>query len=164
MPGAKGRSGGHNKKTRREKELLGVDKYRLGKENPPDIIRGPLDKFEGLKESGEAVWVRYEEMLRLNGTLSKADAPAFHALTKKWEQWYETNKLLDKMGPLIPIRDDEGKTTDYKANPLIHVEQEYYKQLVSSFREFGLTPLSRDNIQKIAEKKEINPFAGILSK
>lgn len=143
MAGIKGRSGGHNKKTLREKQLLGVKKERIN-DNAPSYLPARVDKIDGLGEVGLTIWNRYEPMLHNNGTLSEVDGMAFYMLCKKWELWY--NAAME-----VATGNDE----------FIKREIAYFKQLQSSMRSFGLTPVDRGSVERITREKKVNKFAGL---
>lgn len=143
MPGVKGRSGGHNRKTLREKQILGVKKERRC-DNAPEYLPARVDKIDGLGEVGLVIWNRYEPMLHNNGTLSESDGMAFFMLCKKWELWYNASMEV------------ATGNEDY-----IKREIAYFTQLQVSMRQFGLTPVDRGSVEKIVREKKVNKFAGL---
>ncbi len=160
MPGIKGRSGGHNKKTLRERQLLGVKKSRRC-DTAPDYLPARIDKIEGLGEIGTTIWNRYEPMLHNNGTLSESDGMAFFGLCKKWEMWYTVNQEVDVKGKYLPVKDKEGNVIGAMVAPWAKLEVEYFSQLQVSMRQFGLTPVDRGNVERITREKKVNKFAGL---
>jgi len=153
MSGTKGRSGGHNRKTLREKQLLGVKKDRLN-DNAPDYLPARVDKIEGLGNVGNIIWNRYEPMLHNNGTLSEADGMAFFGLCRKWEQWYEQDQELKKKGKYLPVKDKDGNVTGATVAPWAKLEVDYFNQLQQCLRMFGLTPVDRGSVEKITVAKK----------
>lgn len=155
MSGVKARSGGHNKKTLRERQLLGVKKSRRC-DNAPDYLPARVDKIEGLDEIGTVIWNRYEPMLHNNGTLSEADGMAFFALCRKWELWYKANQELKKF--IVARNKDTG---EFVENPWVKIEVAYFSQLQQCIKMFGLSPVDRGSVERITREKKANKFAGL---
>lgn len=160
MPGTKGRSGGHNKKTLREKQILGAAKSRRG-DTAPDYLPARVDRIEGLGEVGMVIWNRYEPMLHNNGTLSECDGMSFFALCRKWEEWYEVDQEVKKKGKYLPVKDKLGNVVGEQIAPWARLEVDYFSQLQVSLRQFGLNPVDRGSVERITREKKVNKFAGL---
>jgi len=161
MPGVKGRSGGHNKKTLREKQILGVQHKSRLNDDAPDYLPARVDKIDGLGAVGAAIFNRYEVMLHNNGTLSETDGMGFFALCKKWEMWYEKMLELERKGHYLQVKNKAGEVVDLRIAPWAKEEIEYFSQLMTMMRAFGLTPVDRGNVRRMAGEKKINKFAGL---
>jgi len=161
MAGVKGQSsGGHNKKTQREKELLGVDPRRL-ENNSPDFVAGKVVAFDGLGDVGKAIFGLYEPMLHNNGTLSPTDSLAFHILCERYQEWYEYATRCHKDGRMLPIKNDAGRIISLSIAPWAKIETQLLDQLIKLCREFGLTPLSRSSVDKVQRGLDIKPMKSI---
>ncbi len=160
MAGVKGRSGGHNKLTLNEMQVRGERKSRLPK-NPPDQIGDRIAKIEGLGEIGQKMFEYYEPMLYNNGTIDTTDAIAFHLLCKTYQDWYNAAQEIIEKGRYYDVFDKDGVLVEKKIGPWVKDEQQLAKQLKDLCREFGLTPVSRSNVEKISRGKSLNPFGGI---
>lgn len=160
MPGIKGRSGGHNRKTNREKQILGAKKERISF-NAPAHINAPMLEFEGLGEHGKKLWQLYAAMLKGNGTLSATDSAALHQLCNAAEQWHKADEEVKKLGRNESLFDKSGKVIGTRPSGLHKIERDLHTSYIQLLREFGLTPLHRDDIKKLSADEPINPFGGI---
>lgn len=160
MAGVKGRSGGHNKKTLREKQILGVKKERRC-DNAPEYLPARIDKIDGLGEIGLVIWNRYEPMLHNNGTLSESDGMSFFGLCRKWEQWYEQDQEVKKKGKYLPVKDKDGNVIGVTIAPWAKLEVDYFSQLQQCLKVFGLNPVDRGSVERVTREKKVNKFAGL---
>lgn len=160
MSGVKGRSGGHNKTTLRDKQIKGERKGRMTA-NPPVRIGERVSAIEGLGEIGKKIFNHYEPMLHNNGTLDTTDAVSFHMLCKRYEDWYNAVQKCESEGRTSDVYNKDGTIIDIKISPWAKLETVYYDQLKAMCREFGLTPVSRSGVERIIRGEKTNPFEGI---
>jgi len=165
MAGVKGqRSGGHNRKSVREKQIKGERKDRMPA-NLPDRIAERCAQFEGLGDIGTAIWRHYEPMLYNNGTLSGADAIAFQLLCKGYEEWHKVAKKCDEEGRWLSVetsKDPEAYSAiKHSVAPWARQEIQLRDQLMKACREFGITPVARGSVEKIVREKKVNPLGGV---
>lgn len=160
MAGKKGQSGGHNRKTDREKELIGVTHKERMNQNAPDIIRKSID-FQGLGEKGLKFKEIFGPMLLNTGFMSATDSVAFHLICDTFEQWIEIREELKQRGRYIPIKDISGKTISVERSEWCKLEKEIKNDLWKYLADFGLNPMMRNKIVKFAQGEKINPFSGL---
>ena len=159
MSGIKGRSGGSNKTTLRDKQIKGERAERICR-NPPARIGERIPEIEGLGEIGKKIFAHFEPMLYNNGTIDTTDAISFHLLCKRYQDWYAVTKQCEEKGRLIPVKNKDGDVIDIKIAPWAKLETIYFDQLKNMCREFGLTPVSRSGVEKIVRNEKTNPFEG----
>ncbi len=160
MAGVKGRSGGHNKSTRRDMELKGVAKHRLGTSSPPSVIP-VIDKIDGLGEIGTKVFEHYMPMLLNNGTMGQTDSMAFHKLCRAWEEWYLKDKERQEKGDYIDIYGKDGRVLDTKTSPWFKQCLELGDRLDAQLAKFGLNPRDRGNIERISNGEDDSEIGGL---
>lgn len=160
MSGIKGRSGGHNKTTLRDKQIKGERKSRMC-QNPPALVGDRISEIEGLGAIGKKIFSHFEPMLFNNGTIDTTDAISFHLLCKRYEDWYAVSRQCEEKGRLLPIKNKDGQVIDLKLAPWAKLEMVYFDQLKNMCREFGLTPVSRSSVERIVRGEKTNPFDGV---
>lgn len=158
MPGAKGRSGGHNRKLNAEKIKLGVKKDRINL-LAPETIKGEVVEFAELSELGKQIRDWYKPILINSGALSVTDSMIFFMFCDTAAHYIEVRDHRLKKGDWVPTKDKEGTITGVARAPWSILEEELKTRLQSIGTELGLSPRTRDSIIKISEKKPINPFA-----
>ncbi len=156
MPGVKGKSGGHNRKPTRHKQLVGEKHKARTQTKEPDRVEGNVLPMASLDEYGQRIFDYYGPMLENNGTMSRADAFAFTMLCKKAADWMSLVQNIDRRK--LTFMNNKG---DEKIAPLIKLEMQTYDQLTKMMREFGLTPVSRASVVKIGKNENELPFKGI---
>ena len=78
-------------------------------------------------------------------SLEMVDATALGALILSLTRWIENAQELDNEGPIIIDRNGA-----YKPNPRVRIDKAYFDQCLALFRQFGLTPYSRQSIEAIS--------------
>ena len=160
MSGIKGRSGGSNKTTLRDKQIKGERAERICR-NPPARIGERIPEIEGLGEIGKKIFAHFEPMLHNNGTIDTTDAVSFHLLCRRYQDWYDQAKKCEDEGRFFSVKNKDGDVIDIKIAAWAKLETIYLDQLKSLCREFGLTPVSRSGVERIAKNEKTNPFEGI---
>ena len=113
MSGIKERSGGHNRKILREKQLLGVvKKARLV--SGPEVIKGAMMIFDDIGENGKKLREQFLPMLQNNGTLSVSYSVAFHKFCRAAEEWFKYDKMCLERGRMIPLKTVMGIFCQWK--------------------------------------------------
>ncbi len=159
MSGKKGRSGGHNRKTNREKELLGAAGRRLKDTGAPAIIDDKMVfRLEGLGEAGKAFFESQLAALTANGIMGHNETMGLHIMARRVEDWYKADCDVRKAGRWVARKDDAGAVVGIDVSGLHRIERELMQDLLALQREYGQTPLSRDSIRRIAKGESTNPF------
>jgi len=157
MPGVKGKSGGHNRKTNREKELLGAAKRRLEQNAPAPLQDQSLViSMDGLGEAGRLYYEKVMAALKANGTMGDGEELGLHGMARLVEDWAKADERVRKSGRLMTYAGKNG--TIVKVAPWHTVERQLWADLIEMQREYGLTPLSRDRVRKISKGDEINDY------
>jgi len=166
MSGVKGKSG-RKKKTDAEKLILGAKKDRIAGDSCPAVVDQPTIIFNWQTEIGRAIISHFEPMLFNNGTLSAADSVMFNLLADCYNRWYEARLKCDTDGRYIDkkavIKEGGIIIVDTVIAPWAKLEAQYLDQLTKQCREFGLSPVSRSSVEKIARGEKVNPFKGITA-
>lgn len=157
MPGKKGLSG-RKKCTLLERQVKNDKHKDRWIANPPDHINTRIEKFKDLGPIGQTVFELYEPMLYNNGTLSATDSISFYMLCKKYEDWYNLHKEVETKGRYENLFDRAGNPRGTVIAPWAKLEKEAFVELLKICREFGLTPVSRANVEKIQRGETTNPF------
>jgi len=164
MSGVKGKSG-RKKKTDAEKLILGAKKDRIAGDNCPAVISDGTIVFKWQTELGLQIIDLFEPMLHNNGTLSTADSVMFNLLADCYSRWYEARQKCDTQGRYIAkqgiTKEGDVVIIDTVIAPWAKLEAQYLDQLTKQCREFGLSPVSRASVEKIARGEKVNPFKGI---
>jgi len=158
MAGVKGKSGGHNKKTNSEKSKLGVRKDRINK-NAPTVPKGELIEFDGLCKEAKNIYDTYLPLLQSNGTLGVTDGMIFHRFCIIAAEWIKYNKECAEKGRVVQKLSNDGSYIGEIPAAWHKIEMDLSRQLDLLTRELGLSPLSRDGINKIADEKKQNQWA-----
>jgi phage terminase small subunit len=161
MAGVKGKSGGHNRKSSREKQLLGQNRKERVSRRAPDAIPGPMMEFDGLGENGTKLRAFFLPMLQNNQTIGITDSLALHRFCQVAEEWFKAAEMCKTRGRMMPVKDKDGKVVSMKVAPWHKIERDLARGLAESIRDLGLSPLARDSVSKICEGKEVNPFGKI---
>ena len=156
MAGVKGKSGGHNRKPTRHKQLVGEQHKARTQTNEPDRVEGKVMPMATLDDYAQRIFDYYGPMLENNGTMSRTDAFAFTMLCKKASDWLALVQNVERQK--LTVMNDKG---DEKIAPLIKLEMQVFDQLVKVMREFGLTPVSRASVVRIGSNEKRDPFKGV---
>lgn len=160
MPGVKGRSGGHNRKTTAEKMKLGVQHRKRLNKDAPDTVQGPLMTWDDhLGEHGKAIREYFLPMLVNNGTLGTTDSIALHRFCRVAEDWFKYDKMCLEKGRMVPVKDKQGVVIGTARATWSKLERELSDGLGVCLRELGLGPLHRDAIKKICHGEKVNRWA-----
>lgn len=164
MSGTPGHSGGHNRKTNREKQLMGAAKRRMT-QGCPDPLADPslVFRLDGLGEAGKAYFETQLAALTANGTMGHNETAALHVLSRRIEDWYQADCDVRKAKRWQAQKDKEGNIIGVKVSGFHRVERELMQDLIALLREYGQTPLSRDNVRKIARGESTNPFKALTA-
>ena len=161
VSGALGKSGGHNKKTTREHELLGNHHAgRIGTNEPGRGEAKPMQMGD-MSEEALRIWHAVEPMLWNNGTIGDSDSMLLSMLCQRWAEWHKYYQRCITKGREIPIRDNDGKVIDFKEASWSKVEFKLWKQSVQLARDFGMSPVSRSSIEKIVRGEEVSKLLSI---
>lgn len=163
MSGKRGqKSGGHNRKTNREKEILGVARRRLAAESPPPPKGAEFVlELDGLDEAGRLFYEKTMAALKANGTMGDGEELALHVMARRLVDWCEADAQIRKYKRWLPRRDKDGNVVGMDVSAFHKIERELWQDLLQLQREYGRTPLSRDQIRRIGKKENTNEFAGI---
>lgn len=160
MPGVKGRSG-PKRKPKRHHELVGDHHVgRLNSDEPP-AVGGKLVMFAKLNPTAQAVWDYYRPMLKNNGTVGRQDSMALTVLCRTVAEWVKLDKRVQKCGRTLQKRNRLGEVIDVKIAPWSKIEKELRTDMWQMFRDFGLTPVSRSSVHKIAAGDDAKPILGV---
>ncbi len=155
MAGTKGKSGGHNRKPTRHRQLVGEQHKARTMLPEPDKVDGKVLPMVKLDDHAQRFFDYYAPMLENNGTMSMADAFAFTMLCKKAADWIAVSKKTEDI--CLTSCDNKGNE---KIAPLIRLEMYLFDQVTKMLREFGLTPVARSAVTKIGNGEKRLPFAG----
>lgn len=162
MSGVKGQSGGKNRKTNREKELLGAASRRLLPDAPrPNQGKNYTIELKGLGPAGQLFFNKLVAALKANGTMGDGEELALHVLARRVEDWAKADRHVRKYGRW---HQEEGKFgVLQKVSPWHRIERDLWHDLLQLQREYGITPLSRDQIRKLAAGEDPNPYKGLTA-
>jgi len=153
-------SGRLKTKTLREMQIMGDKKDRFP-QNPVDSVGERIAEIEGLGEIGKNIFNHFESMLFNNGVLDTPDSLSFFMLCEIWERWYNKMRECKEKGDYQDVKNYKGEVIGQQTAPWIKQERELWNALKQSLNDFGLSPVSRRNVEKIARNKEKNIFEGL---
>ena len=97
-------------------------------------------------------------MLNTSNFIEDCDMGALRMLMVSYEMYRKASETLLKDGPII--YDRKGNPSEHPANK---ITKNYYSQILSYMREFGLTIKSRERIRSLAPSvDEDNPILKFL--
>ena len=145
---------------KREKQLLGINKKSRLKEDGIDRIDGELIKFESndIDEIEKMIRDVHEQMLKNTGFIGVTDSLIFKKFCKAAADWFKFIEENKNKSKYIEKTEANGNINYYIA-PWHKIEMDLSQQLERLIKELGLTPASRDNVKKIAQKKKINKWS-----
>lgn len=161
MAGVKGRSGGHNAKTRKQLELEGT--LRSGRhrdlKNPDPPLGKPLPP-KALEGEALAEWHRMIVRLETSKTLSLVDDAILYDYCQMHATTEQIQKAVNGLTCLFFIKVGFGGAEEPKTHPMVVQLRQYRLALRVFLVEFGLTPASRGRVKATGEgDKPEDPFA-----
>ncbi len=106
----------------------------------------PLKPHE-MGDISSALWDYYEPILLEMGVLGLSDGLAFQMLCETFEQWYFADQWVKRNTTAIPVKDEKGNIKAIIEPPQVRQRERAQINLIRLFREFGLSPSSRSQIQ-----------------
>lgn len=156
MPGVKGRSGGHNRISDREKQINGEahkNRYK-GAENPPALLSGIVDhaEFGKLGAGGKRLFNILFPMLENRKVLSKTDSLSFYLLCDAYDMFENAKKRFLKNA--FTVKEVKGKIVVVKRPEFRNEMEDARKILTSYLKDFGCDPDARSRIIAIGDGDE----------
>jgi len=165
MSGVKGKSGGHNRISDRERAINGEShkNRNKGTGNNPLAIPGVIEhaEFGKLGEAGQKFFNMLSPMLIANGTMSCTDSFAFYLLCDAYDYFETMKKLALEGGIVLTGKMKDGKPIIIKRSELMRDYQDARRQVISQLKDFGIDPESRNRIVKIASGEEDDEIESI---
>lgn len=156
---------GRPKTTNAAKRLRGTDqKVRMDKESPSvqplTVEEITLDDVEGLTtERSKKIYMSRCKTLAAMGIMEEA----YQEQLILYSRWLDIALTCsDKIGQdmVMKVFDKEGKITGFVANPYIALFNMATKTVNELGRQFGFSPISRNNIRMV--EKQIDPAAELM--
>lgn len=157
MPGVKGRSGGHNRKPTRLKELAGTlrpDRANPDEPTPEILVKAPPCPTHIVGDARKE-WRKRSRILVEMGVLSRADLVALEVYCTIYARWLAAQARLDQYGMVIghqPKLDSDGNVVQeawFEPSPFLRIVDESVKQMRVYLSEFGMTPSSRGRVKAV---------------
>lgn len=161
MSGTPGNSGGHNRKTAREKILLGVDSRRIPDTEslvPVNTDPAAIMDFDCLGETGRAFYERKFAELTATRIMGTNETLALHLWARTVEDWLEAADQCRKRGRYTTATDRDGNDI-HRTAPWHKAERELWESCMKAAREFGQTPISRESVKAMAIEEKANKWA-----
>jgi P27 family predicted phage terminase small subunit len=136
-------SGGHNRKPTAQKKAEGNRGRRpINKREPVPPAGDPLMP-EGLSLIEQKFWRQLFPVVSGMKVMTSADVTALEQLCRFLAEEQECTALLNKMGRLIPKKDDAGKVIGVTLNPIARLRSDAARHVRSYLAVFGLGPSFR---------------------
>lgn len=162
MPGVKGKSGGHNRKLTREKELLGAATRRLTPDAPDPITDVALAiEFGDLGPAGRSFYDSRLAALTNTGFMGTNETLGLYLMARTFEDWAEADAMIRKVKRWRVKRDAEGNVEEVKVSAFHRIENDLWERLLKIQREYGQTPLSREGVRRLARGDDGNEFKDV---
>lgn len=116
------------------------------KEPRPDKLK-TLEVPKELNDEEAAFWTKNVADLQSSGIVTIVDVKALTAYCKAWYGWLNETRIAKEEGSVVI-----GGMGGPVINPHIRIANDYFKQLLSLWREFGMTPSSRSRIHAETDK------------
>jgi P27 family predicted phage terminase small subunit len=149
--GGKG-SGGHNKKPTAQKIAEGNRGRRALNENEPVPGPGAPVMPAELSPRAQAYWQEILPIVEgMNGEgvklMTAADAIALGQLCLWLAEVDEQTALIEKIGRLIPKKDEKGKAIGVSNNPALKARSDAARHVRAYLAGFGMIPAARSALQ-----------------
>jgi phage terminase small subunit len=154
MSGVKGQSGRKRKPTR-EKQLLGDHHTERQVDGEPETVDEHPIRIEDIEDEAKWLWDYLEPMLHNNGTLSATDGLALHRLCTVAAKWLRYHRETMQYGAYV------GEGERAKIAPWAQLEQRYGNQLDELIKSFGMTPATRNSVEKVIENEDPRPIQSV---
>lgn len=163
MSGVKGRSGGHNRKSDREKELLGGRKDRIQNSRLP-VVSNSFAEFEMLTPESKHIADYFKPILINSGKMGGESALLFHQFCDVAGRWFVKRKECYEKGDYQNVFDKDGNVIGKTTAPWIEQEKDLMKRCLEYMRELTITTKIWGAIGKIADEKPVSKFSGVIHK
>lgn len=115
---------------------------------PKPAAMATLEPPADLGPIARDVWARNAEELDRLGLLTTIDFEQFYRYCWVAERWHLAKQNLEKLGPVIPKLEADGKTLKgLLQNPYWYIERNYRADLCAMEQAFGMTPSARSRIR-----------------
>ena len=136
------------RKSKADKEASGTDQPCRRKADPiPEtapVSDRAAEPMPGMTPAGMDIWKSMAESLVASGRLTDIDRMSFMMLCETMAEFNRVNSLIHKSN-LPPIAlNNVGNTHEH---PMFVIRRNIAKELIAYFKEFGLTPRSRNFAQ-----------------
>ena len=122
---------------------------RLNDKEPRPAKLKTLAPPKELNSEETACWTKTVTDLQSSGIATIVDVKALTAYCKAWCNWIAETRIAEKEGSVVT-----GGMGGPVINPHIRIANDYFKQLLSLWREFGMTPSSRSRIHAETDKPD----------
>jgi len=119
---------------------------------------------EYLDEHGREKWDELVTDLSNMKVISSECRELMIAYCEAYSGWRRCMELVKRAGLVIPVKDQKGKATGFKTNPVSIELHRYRNQMNRLLPEFGLTPSSRTRLVAFKAVGETDPFVTLLSR
>lgn len=169
MAGKKGRSGGHNRKTKDAKVLAGTFEKRRSAERPAPVVREAPARPDYLTGRAVELWEFYVDRLgpANRNVLTAEDGDSLATLCQAFARYEEAERDITANGTVLifetpktyrgeVILHEGSPVMESKAmaNPAVRVALELQRNLRGWVSYFGLTPADRDRINALPDGTE----------
>ena len=122
---------------------------RLNDKEPHPEKLESLAPPEELHDSERECWNNVITGLQNAGIATVVDISALTAYCKAWCGWIAEIKIIEKEGSVVT-----GGTGGPIINPHVRIANDYFKQMLAIWREFGMTPSARSRIHSETDKPD----------
>ena len=136
-------SGGHNRKTAKQRELEGNPGHRPINKQEPNAPPASGQAPKSLDPAEREFWKQIFPIVSKMRVMTKADVFALGQLCRFMAEEQECTRQIAQLGRLIPKKNEAGKVIAATLNPLCRVRSDAARHIRSYLAVFGLGPSFR---------------------
>ncbi len=122
---------------------------RMNDKEPRPAKLETLTPPDELSDEEAVCWTKTVTSLQSAGIATIVDVKALTAYCKAWCGWIAETRIAEEEGSVVT-----GGMGGPVINPHIRIANDYFKQLLALWREFGMTPSSRSRIHAETDKSD----------
>lgn len=139
------------------KQLRGT--FRPDREKHEPLGRGIPKMPRGLlTEGGRKYWPLIIERLARVGTLTEVDDLSCMIMAESFSRFMTACNFLERNGDTYEFTNKDGETS-FRVRPEIKIANDALDRVITMFKQYGLTHISRNNIMPLPETKKPNKWA-----
>lgn len=140
-----------NKLSATVKQLRGT--YRESREKKEPLSRGIPKMPRGLlTKAGRKYWPLIIERLDRVGTLTEVDDLSIMIIAESFARFMAASRFLEENGDTFQFTNKDGEVS-FRPRPQIKIANDSLDRVITMFKQYGLTHISRNSIIPLPEKK-----------